>query len=140
MTAGRRVSIASLAAAAVLAAGAGPGRATTTVEFRATFSEFPCGATFCGTGVVAQVGRASILFTTLIFTPPCEFNAMITVAGGTLTETHGCLGEKGGPFTVTGGTGVFTGARGGGTVNCPNFKPALARDTRCLYNGTLTLP
>ena len=142
MTTGRRVVIGSFAAAALLAAGAGagPAQATTTVTFRATFSEFLCGATFCGTGVVAQFGSASILFTTLIFTPPCEFDATITVTGGTLKETHGCLGEKGGPFTVMGGTGVFAGASGGGTVNCVNFMPALAHDTRCVYKGTLTLP
>jgi len=145
MTTGRRVVIASLAAAALLAVGAGtgPAQATTTVQFRATFSEFPCGATFCGTGVVAQFGSASILFTTLIFTPPCsQFDATMTVAGGTLTETHGCPSET---FTVTGGTGVFAGASGGGTVNCVNFRrlldrPGLGLGPPCLYQGTLTLP
>lgn len=158
MAAARRVFVAVMASVAVLAAGASPAQATTTIRFEATFSVsgVGCGAGViaCGTGFVAQFGSASAIVTSQTTTPapPCTsatVDATITLTGGTLTTTLSTLrcspGEadavlSSGSFAITGGTGVFAGASGGGTVHSSVPRPGEPPFSRTEFSGTLTLP
>ena len=152
MSRARRAFIGLLAAAALLVVGVGPAQAET-VRFEATFDESACEIPFpavCGTGVVAQFGSATLGgFPDF---PACialslRSEVIITVAGGTLTAcqigsafaSDGRRGVLSGPFTVTGGTGVFAGASGGGNHTCEIISLGSTSIIRCQYSGTLTL-
>lgn len=158
MATGPRLFTGLLAATALCVAGASPAQATTTIRFEATFSisGVGCGAgvVACGTGVVAQFGSASIVVTSQTTTPapPCTsatVDATTTLAGGTIATTVEALrcspGEaklilSSGTFTITGGTGVFAGASGGGTIHSSVPRPGEPPFSRSELSGTLTLP
>ena len=155
MRAGRRIFIGLLAAAALLMVGTSPAQAKT-MRFEATFDESSCLPVitpFCGTGFVAQFGRASLDAPEPFPDPFCTSlglrrRATIVVSGGTLSvcqigfflPPNGARTFLSGPFTVMSGTGVFAGASGGGNHTCEVITLGSRFIARCQYSGTLTLP
>jgi hypothetical protein len=144
------------AACALSGAFVSPAQASTSVHFSASFAEFSCGVDRCGTGVVAQFGKASFV---LNFGDPlctAELPALVTVTftdGSTLMWCQigidrvavpgGLIEPFTGPFNVIGGTGVFAGATGSGVQNAIWVNDANTGDTRVAhraYSGTLTVP
>jgi hypothetical protein len=130
------------------------------VPFRATYHEnvtfTPCGATIVcvdshGVGLATHLGKSTDVNTagTVDFsTSPCAtvftpLATLIAANGDTITTTlsgFGCptstfgLDTLSGTFTITGGTGRFAGATGGGTLF------GLSQiDTSCFCRATTTL-
>ena len=159
MTTGLRVFVWFLVAVAPLAAGASSAQASTTVPFAsqaslAFGSSCPVGVFACGTGSVAGFGKSLVITTAVSITPapPClsvTSDSTITLDGGTLAVRVSTLrcspGEANlllskGSFTITGGTGDFAGASGGGeavnSIPTPSVQPVI----RSQLHGWLTLP
>ncbi len=150
----RRMSvIASALVLSVLAIGVTSARAETTVPFQAQFQVTACDGGGCGTGSVAGLGSAELTISSITFTPgtPCErvtADFLITLSGGTITlhvDGDACtpgsssLFRVDAPFTITGGTGAFAGASGGGTAH--DVLPGSAAGlNHAQLGGWLTLP
>jgi hypothetical protein len=130
------------------------------VPFRATYHEkvtfTPCGATVVcvdshGVGLATHLGKSTDVNeagTVDFSTSPCAtvdspLATLIAANGDTITTTlagFGCptsvfgLDILSGTFTITGGTGRFAGATGGGTLS------GLSQvDTSCFCRATTTL-
>ena len=148
-----------LVLAALVMAGVSSAKAATTVRFESQFelafdSSCGVGVLACGTGSVAGFGSASAITTSVSITPapPClavTSNSTITFAGGTIAvrgDTLRCSpGEarmllSKGTFTITGGTGDFAGASGGGMAHNVIPSPTVQPFIRSQLSGWLNLP
>jgi hypothetical protein len=163
MSHARRITLAIIAMLALVGAIPQGAAATSQVPFRATFAETssvaPCGttllcATINGTGQATLLGKttepASVVFDTSSSPAPGCFSetrttTLIAANGDTLTLVgpgQVCFGATTGSaqdsWTVTGGTGRFSGASGSGTDSA-------AIDTTTgnavsVFTGTLSAP
>ena len=142
----------TLLAALVAFVGAVPASAQRTQDFKAEFSEVECpGADLCGKGVVHGFGTVT---TALVFTgvaPGPGANCISASAdrtqtldsdGSTLLMTASgtvCGTKIDGTFSIVGGTGVFAGASGGGTLWGSTTNPKIFSQV-AHFRGTITLP
>lgn len=121
--------------------------AATTYDFRASFKGSDCGPDLCDTGTIQGFGRVTsrLHFTSLGPgpSPTCSSGTadrLITLDadGSTLqlaVDGTICGRFIDGTFSVVGGTGVFGGATGDGTLR------GIAHNGEAVqYRGTLTLP
>jgi hypothetical protein len=147
----KRLYLALLVGIAALAV-ALPALAQGTQDFKADFSEVECpGADLCGKGVVHGFGTVT---TTLVFTsfaPGPGANCISASAdrtqtldndGSTLLMTASgtvCGTKIDGTFAIVGGTGVFEGASGGGTLWGSTTNPKIFSQV-AHFRGTITLP
>jgi hypothetical protein len=160
----RRTSLALVALIALLGAIPAGAAATTQVPFHATLTETssatPCGGHFLcvtvnGTGEATQLGRTSESSSPLVDTstnpaPGCFSETrtttltaangdQLTLAGpGLDCNTSATTASTSDTWTVTGGSGRFTGAQGSGTdsasVDLTNGNAV------SVYTGTLSVP
>jgi hypothetical protein len=147
----RTASLALLLAMAALAVVL-PASAQSTQDFKADFSEkSECpGFDLCGKGVVHGFGTATsaLLFTSFEPGPgdcvsasadrtqtlESDGSTLLISASGTVCDTR-----IAGTFTIVGGTGVFAGASGGGTLSGSTTNPHIVSQAVHL-RGTITLP
>ena len=146
----RIASLALLLAMAALAVVV-PASAQSTQDLKADFSEkSECpGFDLCGKGVVHGFGTATsgLVFTSFEPGPgDCvsasadrtqtlnDGSTVLITASGTVCDTR-----IAGTFTIVGGTGVFAGASGGGTLSGSTTNPNIVSQAVHL-RGALTLP
>jgi hypothetical protein len=148
----RIVFLAVLAAFAAIAV-AVPASAESTQDFKAEFNEMgSCpGVDLCGKGILHGFGTVTttLVFTSFVPGPGANcFNAsadrtqtldsdrsvLLMTASGTV-----CDSRIAGTFTIVGGTGVFAGASGGGTLWGSTTNPHTTSQNIHL-RGTITLP
>lgn len=128
-----------------------PASASSTQEFKAQFHDSDClpSFDFCGKGLVKGFGTVTTALTITSFVSGPGANCVTVTADRVVTlDSDGstlllavapspvCDQKFSGAFTMVGGTGVFAGATGGGTLSgvlIPNGSPAH-------YRGTITLP
>jgi hypothetical protein len=130
-----------LALAVALTSGVGPGASATTTSFRANVHDllFCPGVDLCGTGVIQGFGTVT---TTLTFANG-ERVFVLDSDGSILrlllepTDTTGV--RLNGTWTIVGGTGVFSGASGYGTLWATGTGAPELSDT-AHFRGTITFP
>jgi len=117
--------------------------AATTIDFKAeihdNFRVCPPGVDLCGKGIVHGFGTATGTFTFF----PTERVFILDSDGSTLrialVPTDLSPPTLAGTWTVIGGTGVFAGATGSGTIWATGTGVPVPSDT-AHYRGTITLP
>lgn len=147
----RTLMLAVLAAVGTIAL-ALPAFAQSTRDFKAEFNEMDTcpGVDLCGKGVVHGFGTVSttLAFTSFVPGPGAgcasasadrvqtldsDGSTLLMTASGTV-----CGKEIDGTFAILGGTGVFAGATGGGTLWGTTAAPSLGQNIH--LRGTITLP
>jgi hypothetical protein len=132
-----------------------PASGETTQVFKADFNEMTAcpGADLCGKGVIQGFGTAttSLIFTSFVPGPGADCvsasadrtqtldsdgSTLLITASGTVC---GPGSQIDGTFTIVGGTGVFVGASGGGTLSGVTTNPHVVSQSVHL-RGTITLP
>jgi hypothetical protein len=151
----RRIPLLVVVAAVAACATALPALGATTQEFKAQFhdtpsSDCPQGVDTCGHGLVKGYGTAATTLTFTSFAPGPGLGCVTATGERVVTLNRDgstlvlsltgtiCGQAVAGTFTISGGTGVFSGAVGGGTISGVAIR-GIPSDA-VSFRGTITLP